>query len=84
MGRVGIGDMNKTEKRIYCAGCEQNFYNGNNSYGINECWNLEDAELVNLKKVHMNQSPPWTQPPIKVLSCYSQKGYIFVGEGRTY
>lgn len=75
--------MNKTEKRKHCIGCEQNFYNGNNHYGVKECWNIEDSKMVSKKKVYMDQRPPWTQPPMQVLSCYRQNGYIFIDEKRT-
>lgn len=76
--------MTKTEKKKYCTGCEQNFYNGNNPYGIKECWNLESAKLVLKKKIHINQVPPWKQKPIKVLSCYQQKHYVFWAPNREY
>ena len=69
--------MIKEEKLEHCMGCKQNFYNLKNSYGINECWNLSSAELVLKKKIALTQIPPWKQKPIKVLSCYQQKGYVF-------
>jgi len=75
--------MSKDEKRKHCAGCEQNFYNGNNPYGVKECWNLNDAKMVSKKKVYIDQRPPWTQPPTKVLSCFQQKGYVFVDGHRS-
>lgn len=28
----------------YCFGCNDNFYNGNNPYGIQECWNKKSAK----------------------------------------
>ena len=75
--------MSKEETKKYCMGCEQNFYNGNNPYGVTECWNLSDAKIVSKKKVHRDQRPPWTQSPTKVLSCFQQNGYVFVGSDRT-
>jgi hypothetical protein len=71
--------MTKHEKLKDCAGCSEDFYNGHNPYGIEECWHLEDAKLVRKKKVAMDQRPPWTQPAQRVLNCYRQKGYVFVG-----
>lgn len=29
-----------------CSGCRENFYNGNNQYGIKECWYYKSAEVV--------------------------------------
>lgn len=75
--------MSKAKKRKHCTGCEQNFYNGNNPYGVKECWSLADAKMVSKKKVHIAQMPPWTQKPIKVLLCYRQKGYVFIDGKRT-
>lgn len=63
-----------------CDGCENNFYNGNNPYGIKECWSFKTAKLVFKKQVHMDQIPPWNQKPIKVPDCYHMKHYVFVGE----
>lgn len=72
--------MSKKSKKQYCKGCKDNFYNGNNPYGIKECWNLKDAKVVKRKEVHINQRPPWKQKAIKVLDCYSRPQYIYVKE----
>ena len=69
-----------TNKRSMCAGCRDNFYNGQNPYGIQECWNLKSARIVLKKRVAMDQRPPWDQKPIRVLSCRHEKGYVFVGK----
>ena len=61
-----------------CIGCENNFYNGNNPYGVKECWSFKTAKMVMKKKVSINQAPPWKQKPYKVFSCYHQKGYVFI------
>lgn len=76
--------MTKSEKRKYCNGCRQDFYNGSNPYGIKECWNLKSARLVWKKQVHINQIPPWKQKPIKVLNCYSCRNYVFVDKNAEY
>ena len=64
--------MTKSEKLAHCAGCRNNFYNGNNPYNVKECWSLEKATLISRKKVHIDQIPPWKQKPGKYLSCYHQ------------
>jgi hypothetical protein len=71
--------LSKEEKLKYCVGCHSNFYNGNNPYGIEECWSLSGAKLVLKKKVPLSQTPPWKQPPIKVLDCCKYDGYVLVG-----
>jgi len=70
--------MTKNEKLKYCAGCRDDFYNGNNDMEIKECWNLQSAKLVLRKEVHIDQRPPWKQKPIKVLSCYRKPRYVYV------
>lgn len=75
--------MTNEEKKKHCLGCEDDFYNGKNPYGIKECWLLDGAKLVMRKPVHIDQRPPWNQPAIERLSCYRQKGYIHVEPERT-
>lgn len=75
--------LSKAAKLEYCKGCHSDFYNDKNPMGIKECWSLEDAELMWKKKVHMSQVPPWTQPPINVLSCCHYDGYVLVGPTAT-
>ena len=70
--------MTKEEKKKMCVGCYNDDYNRGLG-GAKECWSLETAEPVMKKKVHMDDVPPWTQKPIKVLSCRREQRYIFVG-----
>lgn len=70
--------MKKT--REMCIECRDNFYNGNNQYGVNECWHFDKAEIVERQKVHISQVPPWKQKTIKVLSCRQESGYVFVNQ----
>lgn len=72
--------MNKSN----CIGCEDNFYNGNNDLGVKECFRLKSAKIVKKKKIPLSQVPPWKQKPIKVPSCYRQKGYVFWNPDREY
>jgi hypothetical protein len=65
-------------KLVHCIGCEDNFYNGNNNLGVDRCWSLDNAKLMKRKKVGMNDRPPWTWKPGKYLSCYRQRGYVFI------
>lgn len=73
------------QKLRYCRGCEDDFYNsgGNSLRADGRCWSIDNAELVMKKKVPLDQYPPWNQPPVKVLSCYHQRGYVFIDKDRT-
>lgn len=68
----------------HCLGCRDDFYNGKNQYGIAACWRLEDAQMVKVKEVPIDQTPPWTQAPISKPNCYSRPGFVYVSENTTY
>lgn len=61
-----------------CAGCRNDFYNGNNNLGVKECWSLKDAKVILRKRVHRDQIPPWNQKAEKFPDCYNQAGFVFV------
>lgn len=68
--------MNTTK---HCAGCRQNFYNGNNPLGVSQCWNLKDAKMVKRVLIHIDQMPPYRNvKPERVPSCYSRQRFIAV------
>ena len=75
--------MTKREKLRHCAGCEQNFYNGNNPLGVQECWSLDGAKLIWRKEVHIDQRPPWNQKARMFMSCFQRRRYVFVGPKQT-
>ena len=64
--------------KTHCAGCREDFYNGNNPYGVSECWSLKEAKLIMRKAVHMSQRPPWNQRAELYPSCYRKPGYVMV------
>lgn len=64
-------------KLAYCAGCHDNVYN-HGCGGSSQCWSLKSAKLVMRREVDMNQRPPWTGKPRKMLDCYHQPGYAYV------
>ena len=72
------GKVSKEEALKYCVGCYENFYNGNNTIGVKECWNLKSAKLVMKKKVGIDDVPPWNHTPIKCLSCYHETGFVMI------
>jgi hypothetical protein len=75
--------MTKTEKKKMCSGCRDNFYNGNNDLGVKECWNLSSAKVVLKRRVGTWERPPWNAEPEQVLSCRTEKGYVFVNKNQT-
>lgn len=66
-----------------CGGCEDNFYNGNNPHGTKECWKFKGAKIINRKRVHISQVPPWNQKGELMMSCYHVKQYVFVDGDKT-
>lgn len=67
----------------HCVGCRDNFYNGNNTLGVNQCWRLEDALVIPRRRVRMDERPPWTAAPEPLPQCYHASGYIFVHPTQT-
>ncbi len=67
-----------TGKQSYCAGCRDDFYNGNNPYGIRKCWALSTAKIVRRVRVYLDERPPWNGPVFKTLSCRHERGAILI------
>lgn len=72
--------MNNYAKLKNCYGCEQDFYNGKNSFGVEECWHLADMKIIWRKKVSVEQRPPFPQPYKRYPQCYQQKRYVFINK----
>lgn len=80
--------ISKLAKKKLCSGCRNNRYNMGVGFverpGIdavvtcNECWSMKTAKVVMKKRVSVSQVPPWTQKPIKTLSCKSEPGFVYV------
>jgi hypothetical protein len=63
----------------FCRGCRDNFYNGNNDYGVKECWLLEDAKREPRLLIPINMPPPYTSlKPQSLPTCYHADGYSTV------
>lgn len=58
-----------------CSGCRDNFYNGNNPYGVKQCWRYPSAKVAKRMLIPIQMRPPYTFPPKWVLSCYKPNGY---------
>ena len=63
--------LSSVEKREFCAGCRQNFYNGNNDLGVKECWSLKSAKL---KEREIYRSLDSVEPDkVITLDCYTKQ-----------
>lgn len=59
----------------YCSGCRQNFYNGNNYWGIKECCHLKHAKLESRIPIGHWENPPYlNKKKVKVPACWSGEG----------
>lgn len=61
-----------------CAGCRNNFYNGNNPLNVRECWSFKDAKLEKRIVVHRDQPPPYKQRAVMKPNCWHGNGLIAV------
>jgi ArsR family metal-binding transcriptional regulator len=76
--------MKRPQKtKAECSGCSENFYNGNNDLGVQECWSFKSAKILKRKKVPLDQCPPWKQPAAYYMSCRRERGYVFINGDRT-
>lgn len=68
-----MGDKSK------CVGCEQDFYNGKNPMGVQECWSLKTAKMVTRYRLGYWTAPtvPGAFQKMKAYHCRSEKGYVF-------
>ena len=65
----------------YCRGCRNNFYNGNNEFGIKECWSFKDAKTVwRIPIGHWERPPYKNKRKVRVANCY----YDDRGSNRTH
>lgn len=65
-----------SSKIKYCSGCRNNFYNGNNDLGVEECCSLKKAKVVWRWRLGW-----WTQPTsksaftkVRTLDCHHSPG----------
>lgn len=63
----------------HCAGCYNDFYNGKNQLGVQECWSRKDAKLEPRLLIPIDLRPPYTHiEPKKVPTCYKRQRYATV------
>lgn len=69
----------KEIKALHCPSCIDDFYNGHNQFGIEECIHLKSAKLVWGKVVGVWQNPPYDKiPNERKPNCWRKKGVIFL------
>jgi hypothetical protein len=80
MSQTGNGAIDKT--KALCSGCRDNYYNGNNDKGIEECWLYKRAKLVERFKIGW-----WTEPRgpesferVFTLDCHNAAGQYALQE----
>lgn len=77
----GLGvKMTTEEKKQFCGGCYNEFYNhGGVNGNTKECWGLKTAKKVKRKQVHINDVPPWKhQKIVEINSCYRKPQFVYV------
>jgi len=68
-----MNKLSNYQKKKYCVGCRNNFYNGNNQYGIKECWLLKDAKVVWMSKSGYYKMDFIKNEKIRTLNCFHGK-----------
>jgi hypothetical protein len=72
----GCGTITKKYEKLrptksMCSGCRDNFYNGHNDLGVEECWCFDTAKVVNkvgYSSIHCENGPDTIMR--KTLSCW--------------
>ncbi len=63
------------KSKAMCSGCYDDFYNQNRDGG---CWGFATATVVKRVRVGTFQTPPYSESPQSVLSCFHCTGYSFL------
>ncbi len=68
--------LSKQNKKRYCSGCKDNFYNGNNPMGIKECWNLKVAKIITAYRIGwwIPQDKAQNFTKVTTLDCHKETG----------
>jgi len=70
------------DKKKYCIGCDNHFYNDNNPMGIRQCWHLPDAKMQTRYCIGVNTPQDKVSNFIKIrtLGCFTESGYAYYDE----
>lgn len=65
--------------KLQCIGCYNDFYNGNNNLGVEECWSFADARVITRFRISTcvptNIRSAWVK--VRFPNCYRQTGYYY-------
>lgn len=62
-----------------CSGCRDDFYNGHNDLGCQQCWSFPSAVVEKRIKVGVWERPPYNAKRAAwTLSCHKPQGYVQV------
>lgn len=72
-----------------CIGCEQDFYNDKNPYGVKQCWSVPNAKIISVIPLSIDQPSPedFVREQVKRgkkelrPNCYQRKRMIYVKKG---
>ena len=70
-GKITKEWPNEQPTKPMCSGCSEDFYNGHNAIGVNECWSFKKARVVNKvghSSIHCANGPDTKM--VKTLSCW--------------
>lgn len=63
----------------HCAGCRDDFYNGNNDLGVKQCWMRTTAKLIHTVLIHVDLPPPYKHlKPKDRPDCYKAERHVTV------
>lgn len=66
-------------KLALCRGCRDDFYNGHNELGVQRCWSLKSATVVERVAIYVDRCPPYKNMKAeKTLSCHSRPRHVMV------
>lgn len=70
--------MNKSKLPLSsCLGCVDDFYNGKNDLGVEECRMRDDAKLDDYALIHKYALPPYTGLEFKKMPvCYRASEFV--------
>lgn len=71
-----MASVSKAEKLSLCSGCREDFYNGKNTIGVQECWSLKTAKIVKRWRLGWWTTPdtPEAFREVRTLNCHSAPG----------
>lgn len=70
----------------HCAGCEDDFYNDHNPYGVKRCWMLDEAFVKTRFEISINapMGARRNYTERQLPKCYHRNGFVFLNEIPSY